>query len=70
MEYEGEDSTALFMVMTVVVLLEAVQGTQALAGDTEGPPEHLFADTNNDPSVTLDVLQPLSYCSLPISSTA
>ncbi len=58
------------MIMTVVVLLEAVQGTQALVGDTEGPPEHLFADTNNDPSVTLRVLQPLSYCSLLILSAA
>lgn len=70
MEYEGEDSTAIFMIMTTVVLLEAVQGTQALVGVPEGPPEHLFADTNNDPSVTLGILQPLSYCPPLISSTA
>lgn len=49
------------MVMTVVVLLETVQGFWALVGDTEGPPDHLFADTDNDPFITLDVLQPLRH---------
>lgn len=60
MEYEEEDSGALFTVMTVVMLLDAVQVNQALVGDTEGP-ELLFTDTSNDPSVTLDDLQPLCH---------
>lgn len=60
MEYEEQDSGALFTVMTVVMLLDAVQMIQALVGDTEGP-ELLFTNTSNDPSVTLDDLQPLCH---------
>lgn len=60
MEYEEEDSATLFTVMTVVTLLDAVQVIQAFVGDMEGP-ELQFANTSNDPSVTLDDLQPLCH---------
>lgn len=61
MEYEEEARAAFFTVMTVVMLLEAVHGIWALIEGIEGPPECLFADTSNDPSETLDVLQPLCH---------
>lgn len=50
-------STCRFMVM-VAVSLEALQEIWSLVWNMKGPPEHLFADTNNDPSVQLWPRQP------------
>jgi len=70
MEYEEEPSAAVFTVMNIVMLLEAVHGIWALIEGIERPPEYLFADTSNDPSETLDVLQPLCYYRFVLYSTA
>lgn len=50
-----EHSTCRFMVMVVVVSLEAVQ---EIWSHMKWPPEHLFSDANNDPSVRLWPQQP------------
>jgi len=70
MEYEEEPSAAVFTVMNIVMLLEAVHGIRALIEGIERTPEYLFADTSNDPSETLDVLHPLCYYRFVLYSTA